>query len=277
MTGRRFTFGMLITVIVVLAVACGPEPDLAARDVAAQPDNGGVGAQVTQQDYGNDSRSVTEQQDAPIESVRIDVLGGNPPQYVAVVRVIQPNSCATFGHVQMRFDVQTRVIELAAFNDVTVGPDVSCDDAINTIEQEVPLGSDLEPGFTHTVDAGNVKISYTPEGAGPVFTYEQFRDAVDYLIDISEVEEPIVSPYTPVPGRALATEGGRIRIYELGIIAEAVNVAERAWEDGSNTPDFRSLRIWRVANVVAFTSIKDEGVIQALFAITNGEFTGNDS
>ncbi len=54
------------------------------------------------------------ERDATIESISIIVLESDPAQYRADVTVVQPNSCATFGHVQARQDPGETEIELAA-------------------------------------------------------------------------------------------------------------------------------------------------------------------
>ena len=100
------------------------------------------------------------------------VLESDPPQYTAQVMVIQPNGCATFGHVQARQLPDETDIFLNAFNEVVVGETVSCDDAISTFVQPVPLGVDFEPDVTYTISGGGATTTFTPQGqaepAGPV-------------------------------------------------------------------------------------------------------------
>ena len=53
----------------------------------------------------------SEFEPARIESVEIDVPEGAPVEYIAHATVIQPNSCAIFGHVQPRYEPPVSIIE----------------------------------------------------------------------------------------------------------------------------------------------------------------------
>ncbi len=99
-SGRRFLGigGLLLPVAALFAIACGVEeapaagPDLVPRT--------GVSGDATR----TPTSFTMEEQDAPIESISIIVLETDPPQYGEDVTVVQPNSCASFGHVQAALD-----------------------------------------------------------------------------------------------------------------------------------------------------------------------------
>ena len=152
MYSRRRFLSLLLPLAALVAFACGVE-----EGPASGPDSGSDFVPRTTIDPNatpapGDIRVV--ERDATIESISVIVLESDPPQYRADVTVVQPNSCATFGHVQARQDPGATEIELAARNEVTVGDSVGCDEAISTFVQPVPLGIDFEPGVTYTVAGG---------------------------------------------------------------------------------------------------------------------------
>ena len=174
---------LLVAAVALIVLACGVEErSPAAPDGAPRTDTSDEATQTPVSSH-------VEERDAPIESISIAVLESDPPQYLASVIVVQPNSCATFGHVQAAQEPGATEIVLQVRNNVVVGEAVACDDAISTFVQQVPLGIDFEPGVTYTITGGGATATFTPAGEPPFTTYERFFAELDSLVGATEAGE----------------------------------------------------------------------------------------
>ena len=93
---RRLLFGTVVSDAAMALIACGsdgPTTVVVARDTSAG------------------SAAPSEYEPAHIELVEVDISDGVPVEYIALVIVIQPNSCGTFAHVQTRHEPPASIIE----------------------------------------------------------------------------------------------------------------------------------------------------------------------
>ena len=101
---------------------------------------------------------------APIDRVEIQVDLSWPPQYSLFVASGLPNGCFEFDRLEVAAEGHT--FRIVIYNLETLG--IPCTARYGTVEQNVPLGSDLEPGTTYTVQVNDVTETFTTqEGAPP--------------------------------------------------------------------------------------------------------------
>jgi hypothetical protein len=272
MTACRSTIAILISAFAVLLIACGSEStsDTAPAAQLDGADNGSPVDTGSGADGPDQTLAASEQRDAVIDSVDIFINEARPPQHVARVTVVQPNSCATFAHVSTGFDVYARLINTSAVNDVLVGPDVACDLAISTTEHEVRLGPDFEPGLTYTVKAGPIEFEYVPEGGSPVYSFDRFQEDIDDQVGNNEIGGPVALSLSSVQGQVLNIFDDPVQVYEFATIVEAGDFGRDVSEDQSiawnNEP-----RVFRVANIVMIYDGTDERVNKALIGISKAQ------
>jgi hypothetical protein len=105
---------------------------------------------------------------APIESVEILIAESWPPQYFLLVESGLPNGCVKFDRYEVTRHDNT--IEVAVINLESVG--MVCTAEYGTVEHNIPLGSDFEPGATYTVQVNDVTETLVAQSAaadlGPV-------------------------------------------------------------------------------------------------------------
>jgi|GEM_PF-2203215 hypothetical protein len=185
MNPGRLISGMLVAAFAIALIACGSDTTI-----------------VVERNSQGDGTIPSEFVPADIESVDVVISDDFPAQYVAHVTVIQPNSCAIFAHVETRQEPDTPEIEISAVNEILGGPDASCDQAISTTVQDVPLGVDFEPDSTYT-------MTFTAAGPTPVFSFEGLQAALDKL-DVTTVE---------------ADDSGELPTPVTGVLDESASVA----------------------------------------------------
>ena len=100
---------------------------------------------------------------APIEGVEILVAESWPPQYFVAVTSGLPNACMEFDRYEVTREGDT--IRVAVVNLVQAG--VPCEDVYGTVEHNIPLGSDLNPGTTYTVVVNDVTETFVTQGSAP--------------------------------------------------------------------------------------------------------------
>jgi heat shock protein HslJ/LysM repeat protein len=100
---------------------------------------------------------------APIDRVEILVAESFPPQYFVLVESGLPNGCVEFDRYEVTRDGDA--IRVAVINLEPVG--MECEDVYGTVEHNVPLGSDFDPGTTYTVLVNDVAETFVTESAAP--------------------------------------------------------------------------------------------------------------
>lgn len=109
---------------------------------------------------------------APIESVEVQVLKSQPPQYQVAVTSGLPGGCAQFDSIKA--DRAGTRIDVTVMNSMPVG-NVPCTAIYGYKDSTVNLGSDFTAGTTYTVvvnAAGNASktTTFTAQGAGATAT-----------------------------------------------------------------------------------------------------------
>ena len=89
---RRLLLGTFVSSVAVALIACGSDGETVV---------------VAERNTSGDGAVPSEFEPAPIESVDVAISSDFPAEYVAHVTVIQPNSCATFAHVETRQEPHT--------------------------------------------------------------------------------------------------------------------------------------------------------------------------
>ncbi len=98
---------------------------------------------------------------APIREVTVRKLG-DPPRHVAVVVSVQPDSCEEFEGFAT--SISGTVVSVEVTNLRTAGGQAACTGPERETRTEVPLGPDLSPGETYTVDVNGTAAVFV---AGP--------------------------------------------------------------------------------------------------------------
>jgi hypothetical protein len=279
MNNRRRVFSLLIPAVLAVLIACGVDEDAPSSAPPTSAPNS-VPSEDTAVESTPDpaprstplpATSSTELQEAEIHSISVIVLESDPPRYTAQVRVIQPDGCATFGHIQARQQPDETDIFLTAFNEVAVGESVICADAIRTFEQSVPLGIDFEPGVAYTVSGGGATTTFTPQGEPPAYSFDRLFAELDSLVG-AVAGERVEQPFSTVPAQLIDVSGGTVQVYEFETIAQAIDMAvgleqnqQILWTD---TPHF-----FRRGNVFVIYIGNDAGVLDALSTALRSAFT----
>ncbi len=100
---------------------------------------------------------------APIDRVEILVAESFPPQYFVLVESGLPNGCVKFDRYEVARDGDT--IRVAVINREPVG--MFCTDEYGAVENNIPLGSDFDPGATYTVQVNDVAETFVTQDAAP--------------------------------------------------------------------------------------------------------------
>ena len=99
---------------------------------------------------------------APIESVQVLIAESFPPQYFLEVVSGLPNGCVEFDRYDMSRSgtrVQVKVTNLAP----APGADVACTDNYRTVQHNIVLGTDFEPGTTYTAVVNGVTETFVAQ------------------------------------------------------------------------------------------------------------------
>jgi hypothetical protein len=103
---------------------------------------------------------------APIESVRIIVAESFPPQYFLLVKSGLPNGCIRFDGYEVVREGDT--IRVTVTNLEPADRNTVCTEMYGTVDSNIPLGSDFEPGKTYTVLVNDVTEVFVAQGPAPV-------------------------------------------------------------------------------------------------------------
>ncbi len=101
---------------------------------------------------------------APIDRAEILVAESFPPQYFVLVESGLRNGCVEFDRYEVARDGDT--IHVAIINLEPAGS-VPCTEEYGTVEHNIPLGSDFEPGTTYTVLVNDVTETFVTQGSAP--------------------------------------------------------------------------------------------------------------
>ncbi len=99
---------------------------------------------------------------APIESVQVLIAESFPPQYFLEVVSGLPNGCVEFDRYEVSRNgatVQVKVTNLAP----APGADVACTANYRTVQHNIALGTDFEPGATYTAVVNGVTETFVAQ------------------------------------------------------------------------------------------------------------------
>ena len=102
---------------------------------------------------------------APIDGVEISVAESFPLQYFLNVKSGLPNGCARFDGYTLNREGDTITVEVT--NLKPASKDLMCTMIYGTVETNIPLGTDFEPGRTYTVNVNDFTKSFVGEGVLP--------------------------------------------------------------------------------------------------------------
>ncbi len=167
----RAAVAAVITILAVAAVACSNAP-AAAPDLTATHTATPV-ADVTRDPTVEPTATATPtpakapdlvmvEVPAPIDGVAIDIAESFPPQYFVQILSGLTNGCTRFDRYEVDRDGTTITITVT---NLAPSGDVVCTAIYGTVETNVALGSDFEPGQTYTVLVNDVKESFMAQGA----------------------------------------------------------------------------------------------------------------
>lgn len=131
---RRSVIIPAIAVLTIAAVACssGSESNTGSTPTPGQPAD----------------QSMVKVP-APIDNVEILIAESFPPQYFLVVTSGIPNGCVQFDSYDVTRDGDTFRVTVTNLEPADKG--TICTQVYGTVESNIPLGSDVEPGTTYTV------------------------------------------------------------------------------------------------------------------------------
>lgn len=95
---------------------------------------------------------------APIESVDIRIAESYPPQYFLHVVSGLRNSCVRFDRYELERDGTT--LRVTVINLEPTDPDILCAQVYRTVEHNIALGTDFEPGVEYTVVVNDVSRTF---------------------------------------------------------------------------------------------------------------------
>ena len=94
--------------------------------------------------------------ESPIESVDVAILESYPPQYMlsVVSGMLRGSGCSQFNGYEIRRKESNRIDVVVTHHQIA-DPDVVCTADYPTVETQVPLGSDFEPGAEYTISVNS--------------------------------------------------------------------------------------------------------------------------
>ena len=98
---------------------------------------------------------------APIVRVSVRVAESFPPQYFADVTSGLPDGCTEFGRFAVRREAS--IVFVDVFNTRPASSDVACTMIYGEKETAVPLGSELTPGATYTLDVNGTRETFVAQ------------------------------------------------------------------------------------------------------------------
>ena len=102
---------------------------------------------------------------APIDGVEIVVAESFPPQYFLNVKSGLPNGCARFDGYTVNRDADTITVQVT--NLLPASKDPMCTMIYGTVETNIALGIDFEPGRMYTVHVNDFTKTFVGEGVVP--------------------------------------------------------------------------------------------------------------
>lgn len=127
--------------------------------------------------------------EAPIEGVAVARSPADPNTYFIRVTSQQPNSCAQpNGYEVVRRIRDTDGMGINVYNVAPASAEVACDQAISTVEADIVIGDNFEPGISTTVNVNGEVFSFTP-GDRPTLepsdelapTFATLRGTIDFV------------------------------------------------------------------------------------------------
>lgn len=135
----------------ILLVACGGAEEIAEEaPLAAETDS-------VEQDFVEFL--------APIDSVSSLVADSFPPQYFLLVESGLPHGCAQFDRYEVK--IEGTLIQVAVINREPAEGAVGCSAQYQTVENQIPLGSDLLPDTTYTLLVNEVTETLVTQVGAP--------------------------------------------------------------------------------------------------------------
>ena len=177
---RRFTAITLLFALLILALtACAGGQPLAPTNQPSAP-------------TATPSSLVIEAL-APIDRVEVIIAESFPPQYFVLVESGLPKGCAEFDRYTVTRDGDTIHVEIV--NMETAG-DVVCTEEYRTVENNIPLGSDLEPGATYTVLVNDVVETFVAQGSAA--SPDQIPVALGNSFQLEVGQTALIEPQGPI-------------------------------------------------------------------------------
>ena len=218
---------------------------------------------------------------APIDAVEILIAESDPPQYFLHVVSGLPNGCVRFDSYDMMRDGDT--IHVEVFNLEPADQNMVCTQVYGTVEHNIPLGSDFEPGKTFTVDVNGVIETFAAPSivshGGPV---TDFVSLVDNLRAAGATVEPageVSQPFFSVEGQVITVNGEDVQVFEYADAASADVEAALVSPDGSSVGTTMVLWIatphfYQTGQLIVLYVGDSAAVIDALEEVLGPQFAG---
>ena len=149
----RLLFTVAVSALLALAIACASVP-------ASPGDSPLIGTSPTPSQSTEPAFVETL---APIDNVEVRVAESFPVQYFLLVTSGLSNGCARFDGYEVTRDgedVRVRVTNL-----MPADPNVACTANYRTVETNIALGTDFDPGITYNVAVNDFTTTFTTESA----------------------------------------------------------------------------------------------------------------
>ncbi|MCP4544192.1 MAG: hypothetical protein GY832_44335 [Chloroflexi bacterium] len=129
---------------------------------------------------------------ASIDRVEILIAESFPPQYFLLVESGLPNACVKFDRYTVTREGDT--IRVAVINQERA--DIGCIEVYETVENNIPLGSDLEPGTTYTVLVNDVTETFITQGSEPAL--DQTLTELNNSFQLEVGQTALIEPQGPI-------------------------------------------------------------------------------
>ncbi len=130
---------------------------------------------------------------APIDKAEILVAESFPPQYFVLVESGLRNGCVEFDRYEVTRDGDT--IHVTIINLEPAG-NVPCTEEYRTVENNIPLGSDLTSGVTYTVLVNDVTETFVAQGSAA--SPDQISAALDNSFQLEIGQTALIEPQGPI-------------------------------------------------------------------------------
>lgn len=198
---------IVMIILALAAIACNPAPAGSpvgdGPDSPSTPGSGDTSAQSVPQD--RDMTSVP----APIERVQINIAESFPPQYFVIVTSGLPNGCVKFDEYKVRRLGKT--INIDVTNLEPADTDVVCTQVYGTVDSNIALGSEFEPGETYTVHVNSVTETFVAQGS----------KAEPGSPPSTEVEASLREPFRIEVGQVAVIDSGNVEFQLLEVMEDS--------------------------------------------------------